>query len=118
MDSSPAPEPLAPMVKERVPVEVSAYLATPVVVKAYTAPAGSRASPTGMSVSSIDTPVAVGMAGSAIESVVKVGVKVVSGTFVKRSLVASWGWAATRDVGSIPLTGMGSLLTRTEKERL
>jgi len=110
------------MVKERVPVEVSAYLATPVVVvnalNAYTAAAGSRASPTGTSMVSIDTPVATGERGLTIESVVKVGVKVVSGTFVKRSLVASWGWAATRDVGSIPLTGMGSLLTRTEKERL
>src|SRR5213075_838639 len=114
MDNSPAPEPLAPMVKERVPVEVSAYLATPVVVKAYTGPAGSRASPAGISLSSIDTPVGTGEKGLTIESVVKVGSKVVSGTFVKRSLVASWGWAATRDVGSIPLTWRGSLGTRTE----
>src|SRR5947207_8836236 len=107
MDNSPAPEPLAPMVKERVPVDVSAYLATPVVVNAlnaYTGPAGSRASPAGFSMVSIDTPVGTGTVGMTIESVVKVGSKVVSGTFVKRSLVASWGWAATRDVESIPLT--------------
>src|SRR5213075_1283514 len=114
MDNSPVPEPLAPMVKERVPVDVSAYLATPVLVKAYTVAAGSRASPAGTSLSSIDTPVATGERGLTIESVVKVGSKVVSGTFVKRSLVASWGWAATRDVGSIPLTWRGSLGTRTE----
>src|SRR6266404_9993168 len=113
MDNSPVPEPLAPMVKERVPVEVLAYLATPVVVKAYTAAAGSRASPTGIWLSSIDTRVAAGAVGMTIESVVKVGSKVVSGTFVKRSLVASWGWAATRDVESIPLTKAESLLTRS-----
>src|SRR5205809_4938359 len=114
MDNSHVQEQLAPMVKERVPVEVSAYLATPVVVKADTGPAGSRASPAGISLSSIDTPVGTGEKGLTIESVVKVGSKVVSGTFVKRSLVASWGWAATRDAGTILLTWRGSLGTRTE----
>src|SRR5947207_1684838 len=76
------------------------------------------ASPAGTSMSSIDTPVATGERGMTIESVVKVGSKVVSGTFVKRSLVASWGWAATRDVESIPLTKAESLLIRSTRERL
>src|SRR5947207_16012965 len=114
MDNSPAPEPLAPMVKERVPVDVLAYLATPVLVKAYTAAAGSSASPAGFSMVSIDTPVGTGERGLTIESVVKVGSKVVSGTCVKRSFVASWGWAATKYVGSIPLTWRRRLGTMTE----
>src|SRR5204863_2824640 len=97
------------------------YLATPVLVNAlnaYTAAAGSSASPAGIWLVSIDTPVATGERGLTIESVVKVGWKVVSGTFVKRSLVASWGWAATRDVGSIPLTTPPRLAISFAKERL